>query len=337
MQTYSDEEIFQAILTYMSGSENPDLVGYREQSLQRDLADKKIYMWNMRRLCRLGNLYESKVLDVGCGCGWQALTVSMIGNNSVVASDILPSMIDGVKDCVRRLHQTQYKFDVTPLLGDVCELSLPDDSFDAIYSLEAVEHVHDLGKMFDTCARLLKKAGRLIIVNDTNVLNRAVRSETEAMWQKRENAWEWSSYLKSIRPIEHGEARPFSVMRREIVTAARPSLDASSVEAVVNATAGLLKSDIEAIARDYKPGDSLPKVPELDWCRNPLTGEYAERLLDPYGMAKMLRERGFSVKVLHGFRRWPLRLLNTIQFRPLNMFLFNVRPIFIILAEKTSR
>ena len=59
------------------------------------------------------------------------------------------------------------------------------------------------------------------------------------MWVEREKSWEWARYLRSIRPLEHGEARPF-VMRREIIETVRPSLDESSIKAIVKATAGLL-------------------------------------------------------------------------------------------------
>ena len=332
----TDEEILEAIHSYMFGSNNPDLIGYRTQSLERDLANKQIFMWHMRRLCTLGNLQNKKVLDVGCGFAWQALAVSMIGNNKVIANDILPSMIDGANDCVKHLRAQGVRFDVTPVLGDICDLDLEQHSFDAIYSLEAVEHVRDLGRMFDNCARLLKKHGKLIIVNDANVLNRSLKNEIKKMWVEREESWEWARYLRSIRPLEHGEARPFSVMRRKIIETVRPSLDESSIKAIVKATAGLLKDDIEKIAIDYNEGYSLPEVPELDWCRNPLTGEFAERLLNPFEMSDMLKSRNFAVKLLHGFRRLPLRLLNSNQFRPLNFLLFNVRPLFIMLAEKRS-
>jgi ubiquinone/menaquinone biosynthesis C-methylase UbiE len=334
MQPYSDHEILEAVNDYMFSSDNPDLVGYRTQSLDRDLANKQIFMWHMRQICALGNLRNKRVLDVGCGFGWQALAISMIGNNTVIANDILPSMIDGANDCVKKLREKGVRFDVTPLLGDICNLSLEPNSLDAIYSLEAVEHVHDIGQMFDSCARLLKKNGRLIVVNDCNVLSRSVKNDCQKMWLHREESWEWARYLKSIRPLEHGEARPFSVMRREIIENVRPELNESSVQAIAKATAGLLKADIEKIAVDYHDGYPLPEVPKLDWCRNPLTGEFAERLLDPFEMAEMLESRNFVVKVRHGFRKLPFRYLNSIQFKPINLLLFNLRPLFILVAVK---
>jgi ubiquinone/menaquinone biosynthesis C-methylase UbiE len=75
----------------MFGSENLDLIGYGT-SLERDLAYKHIFMWGMRRACALGCMEKAKVLDIGCGFGWQALAVSMIGDNQITALDILPSM-----------------------------------------------------------------------------------------------------------------------------------------------------------------------------------------------------------------------------------------------------
>jgi ubiquinone/menaquinone biosynthesis C-methylase UbiE len=65
--------------------------------------------------------------------GWQALAVSMIGGNRVVANDILPSMIEGATECVRSLRaEGTYKFDVLPVQGDICRLDFLDGSFDAI-------------------------------------------------------------------------------------------------------------------------------------------------------------------------------------------------------------
>jgi ubiquinone/menaquinone biosynthesis C-methylase UbiE len=331
---YGDAQVLDAVQSYMFGSEHPDVVGYRNQSLERDLANGQRFIFDVRNLCQLGRFHKKRILDVGCGLGWQALAVSMIGDNSVVASDILQSMVDGATECANSLRARGVKVDVTPVRGDICNIDLPDESFDGIYSWEAIEHVHDLDRMFDSCARLLRRGGRLVILNDSNLRNRKVKREHEAMWNERERSWDWSNYLRSIRPVEHGNARPFELMRREIVEAANPTLNEVSVQLVVNATAGMLKPEIEEIAVSFNEDTRLPRRPELDWCRNPLTGEYAERLLDPFELADMMRRRGFAVKVRHGFRRKPLNLLNGVQSKPLNIALFNLRPLFVLVAEK---
>src|SRR5208283_1620875 len=188
--------------------------------------------------------------------------------------------------------------------------------------------------MFERCYSLLRPGSTLILLNDANMLSSKVHDQIVAMWEQRENSWEWSNYLRSIRPIEHKDARPFSVMRREIVTAANPRLSPQEVEMVVASTAGLLKPEIEKVASNFKTGAPLPERPEYDWCRNPETGEYAERLFDPFALATQMRGAGFKIQVRHMFRKFPLSLINSIQIERVNRLLFGVRPSFVLFGRK---
>ena len=154
--------------------------------------------------------------------GW--LRQDKLGAREMVALDILPSMIEGVKDCVRHMEDNGVAFNLTPICGDICRTEFQAGSFDAIYSNEAIEHVHDIDAMLMECARIMRPGGNLMLINDCNVLNREVRENITAMWHKRERDWKWSDYLRSIRPIEHGGAKPFAIRREEIIRAANPSL-----------------------------------------------------------------------------------------------------------------
>jgi SAM-dependent methyltransferase len=330
----ADQDVLSRYRLYMDGSQNPDFLGYKEQALTRDKSPDDRFVWDMKRICRLGNFYNSTVLDVGAGCGWLSYAISQFGNNKVIANDILPSMVDGIRDAVAFMKAQGHECNITPMLGDVCDLDIPDGSIDGIMSLESIEHVHDIDKMFDKCAALLRSGGRILIANDSNILARNLRDETVEMWHKRENDTAWSDYLRSLRPIEHGDARPFRTMREEIVRAANPSLGDDAVNAIVEATPGLLRAEIERIALGY-PNVSLPQRNDFDWCRNPETGEYAERLLNPFELASKLEARGMKARVLHSFRRFPLVLFNAVPFRPVNEALFNLRPAFYVVAEKT--
>jgi SAM-dependent methyltransferase len=336
MRAYSDENIIKLVEEYMHGSENPDQVGYRKQTFDRDFADKKRFLWFIKKhIAGLGNYHGKTILDVGCGLGWHAFAISLLDqSNKVVGVDILPSIHQGMRESVAAMRAKGIQFDLTPIQGDICNIDLPAGSFDSIYSQEAIEHVHDLTSMFKRCFHLLKPGGNMILINDSNPLHGQTREETMAMWQDREHSWDWIQKLREWRPIEHGDAKPFAVTREGIVRAANSALDETNLEIVVENTAGLLKSEIEQLARDYRPGMRFPVVGKYDKCRNPETGEYAERLLDPYELADMLKKVGFKTKVRHAFRRFPLNLTNRIQFRPVNNFLFNLRGIFIVYAEK---
>ena len=146
-------EIPKILDEYVQGSDHPDLQVYR-----RDVVDPEflnVWLWRTRHYCDLGNFYGKRILEVGCGFGWDAVGIALIGNNEVVASDILPSMVEGMSQCLESMKARNKPLPVTPLQGDICKLDLPDASFDGIFSTEAIEHVHDLGQMFDVCHRLL--------------------------------------------------------------------------------------------------------------------------------------------------------------------------------------
>jgi SAM-dependent methyltransferase len=337
MQIYSDQEIIELIDAYMQGSDNADQIGYRTQTYSRDFADRERFLWFLKYISKLGSYQNKRILDVGCGFGWHAFGFSLLDNkNRLVGVDILPSMIDGMTESIETIRKKGVAFDVTPVRGDICDLDLEPRSFDAIYSMEAIEHVHDLKKMFSRCAELLKPGGNIILINDLNALNRKTRSEIIKMWHERETSWAYAEHLRHWRPIEHKDAKPFAIMREEIVRAANPGLDEPTLSALVRITAGLVKPEIEHIARKHVIGALIPRpaIGKYDRCRNPQTGEYAERLLNPFVLANMLGEFGFKAKVQHAFRKFPLSLANQIEFWPLNYLLFNVRPAFIVLGQK---
>lgn len=332
MPAFTDSQILSFVEAYMHGSDHPDQVGYREQTKGREFADKDIFMARLKMLARLGKFRGKRILDVGCGFGWQAFAFSLMGN-SVVGIDILPGMIDGMTESIASMKAKGIEFDLKGICGDICDPKLEPHSFDAIYSNEAIEHVHDLDAMFVRCLELLKPGGQIFLMNDSNVLNTKTRDETVAMWQEREHSWDWIAKLKNWRPVEHGSAKPFAIMREDIVRAANPDLDDASVRNVVANTPGLTKPQIERLATAYAPGLKFPDIGEFDRCRNPETGEYAERLLDPFKLARMLKSAGFRrTQVRHFFRRFPLNFMNGIQFRPVNNYLFNIRGVFLIVG-----
>lgn len=321
------------VIEYIQGSEHPDLQVYR-----RDLGDPdfmQVWQWRVQHYCDLGGFYGKRILEVGCGFGWDAVGLALAGDNEVVASDILPSMIDGMSQCLATMEKKGKKLPVTPLQGDICNLDLPSESFDGIFTTEAIEHVHDLPLMFRNCYRLLKPSGVALIVNDSNRYNAAARAHSWEGWTERDQSWEHVEWLKKeVRPVEHADARPYGVMREEMIRAADNSLTDADVAALRSATAGMIQPEIEQAVAEYKRTGKLPKPDKFRWCRNPETGEYSERLLDPWELKQWLKDAGFEVQLQHVFRKMPLRALNGVNFRPLNKWLFGKRALFALVARK---
>ncbi len=329
-----DAQLKETVQSYIYGSEHPDLQIYRKDfGTKFDLGN---WLSSMRARCELGGFQNKRILEVGCGFGWDAVGLALVGQNMVVATDILPSMIDGTSECLASMKKNGKTLDIEAVQGDICNLDLPDGSFDGIYSSEAIEHVHDLKAMFARCHDLLKPGGRMLIYNDSNRYNSAFRDSTFVMWKERDTCWDHARWLEAeIRPIEHKGAKPYAAMREEIINEAAPEMDPESKSNLITATAGMIRPQIFEAVKAYKKDRKLPVPPKFSWCRNPETGEYAERLLDPFELRDMLVVAGFrNVRLRHAFNRFPLRLANGISFKPLNKFLFNMRGMFVLSADK---
>jgi SAM-dependent methyltransferase len=328
-------ELLELMTRYVNGSDHPDLQVYRRGTFDEEKI--KMWSWRTKHFCDLGGFYGKRVLEVGCGFGWDAVGLAVIGKNDVVASDILPSMVDGMTACLDSMRDQGSPLSVTPLRGDICKLDLADASFDGIFSTEAIEHVHDLGEMFDTCWRLLRPGGTAVIVNDSNRYNPGARAHSWGSWQERDDSWEHAEWLKrEVRPVEHADARPYGVMREEYIRKIAPELNDGAVAKLRAATAGMIYGEIDGAVERFKRDGSLPVRDEFGWCRNPETGEYSERLLDPFELADMMKARGFKVQLRHLFRKFPYRLLNGNGFRPLQKRIFKSRPHFILVAQKPA-
>lgn len=334
-----DAAISDAIRVLANGSAHPDQSVYAKSFFKLSAFDRdngKRYLKFIRQIRDLGDFSGKDLLEIGCGFGWDAASLTMLGAKSIVATDILPSMIDGLTESFEALSRSGTKLPVRGEVADGCHLPYKDNSFDGVYSTEAIEHVHDLDLMFDNVKRVLKPGGTFLICNDSNALNTEFREATFKMWEERDGSDEHADFLKTIRPVEHANAEPYARMRERIVRQASPKLGDADVGKIVHATAGMIRKDIEQLAKNYSANTKMPVRPTFKWCRNPETGEYAERLLNPFELADMLRSRGFKTRIGHGFQRFPFNLANNIQFTPLNRMLYDKRGQFFVIGKKAG-
>jgi SAM-dependent methyltransferase len=260
--------------------------------------------------------------------------MSLLGKNLVVANDVRPTMIEPLVRRVAALREAGCPIQVEGLLGDVGELSLHADSFDGVFSNQVIEHACDLDRMFERLFCVLRPEGRCIVVDDNNALNRRERLEHERMWRLRDESLEYIEQLKAERPIENESIEPYLQMRIRIVREYAAHLQTQHTEELARSTAGMTREAIRRIVVDWKPGYHLPAPPRYAWCRNPETGEYCERLLDPFWVADRMTAAGFRVRLEHAFRRVPLCWLNRCGLPALQRWLFELRPMFVLVAFK---
>lgn len=108
----------------------------------------------------LGNCLDlsdaSQVLDVGCGVGGPAQEIAMTFGCKVTGLNISQYQIQRARAHVkaRGLDQT-----ISFVEGDFMKMPFPDNSFDAVYAIEATVHAQALSGVYKEIFRVLKPGG----------------------------------------------------------------------------------------------------------------------------------------------------------------------------------
>ena len=106
----------------------------------------------------MGPFRGRRLLDVGCGNGAQ--TVRMLERfDLVVGLDVVPEHLQELAGFLRQ----QPRIQAAAVLYDGERMPLPDASFDAVMSIETLEHVADEARTLAEIRRVLQPGGTLVL------------------------------------------------------------------------------------------------------------------------------------------------------------------------------
>jgi ubiquinone/menaquinone biosynthesis C-methylase UbiE len=110
-------------------------------------------------LLRSLGLQQPRILEVGCGNGWLAEQLQVIG--TVHGIDLSDTSIEAAR---RRVPQAQFE------TGDILEMNILRGCFDVVVSLETLSHVADQSRFIYCAARALRPHGFLILATQNRTV-----------------------------------------------------------------------------------------------------------------------------------------------------------------------
>lgn len=167
--------------------------------------------WHNRRFEEVKKLADpvknGKVLDIGSADGvFTRELLDATKASNIIGIDVLAHSVDWANNHWKRNKKMSFE------VGNAHKLDFKANTFDAVFALEVLEHVHDPVKVFKEIKRVLKKGGYAIFLVPTDVI--WFKIGWDYIWTKtRGSIWD-DTHIQSFtndKLIEASEKAGFEV------------------------------------------------------------------------------------------------------------------------------
>jgi SAM-dependent methyltransferase len=251
------------------------------------------YLELCKYLFHITKAKDSYVLDLGCGFGLMATLFGLYGAKEVVGYDLNTEKIDLFKRLLFYLG-SEIK-NIKPILGDSSKIEYPDEYFDVIIANETFSHIREVEESTNEAYRVLKPGGYFLIRDGNNSLFLLGKIRRWRFWRRIEQGPVDPSWFRSTDiPL------PYFEVRRKMILDKFPQMDLKKLNLLSKKTAGMFGNEIFEAIREFEEVGEVSKRPKFRY-RNPMTGEFPERELNPFDLKMMLTKRGFKVSFIPYF------------------------------------
>jgi hypothetical protein len=236
-------------------------------------------------------------VDYGGGTGLLSFLAKEAGIGTVIYDDIYDVACADVKILSGMLGlplDHVVTGDIDDLLAYLKRRSIRADS---IASYDVLEHIYDLEVHFKKVRSLSDDRFRVVYASGANPRSRRyVRSVT-----KRHLSVELTTREREWGHKERDSLESYLETRKRLISSYAPELGPEQVEQLSRWTRGLIKSDIEKRVDEFRNTGTIAYRPDhpTNTC-DPYTGNWCEHLIDLQRLGRVLREIGYSSKVLGG-------------------------------------
>ena len=186
-----------------------------------------------------------RVLEIGCGRGFNVLNLARRNSDvAFVGVDLTPLHVRAARAAARRRRN----LDIHE--GDFHHLPYADESFDLVFSVEAICHARDVYRVVDEVRRVLRPGGRLVTIEpwrcgEFETLRRSARDAAQLI----ETVFVLPNLQEFDRWLERTTSRGFEPILSEDVTAATlPNLEKLRRQALRWRRFSLIRAAINRLA-----------------------------------------------------------------------------------------
>ena len=284
-------------------------------------------------------------LEYGGGLGILSLLAKESNVGVVVYNDIYDVSCSDAEILGSRLEAEADHY----VVGDIDDLlqflSLHQINCDAVGSYDVIEHVYDIRDFFRKLPAVSSGHLTLAMASGANPMNPFIRMRLMKRQLEVENKDQDGSWGQK----ERDNLKAYRAIRAEIVRlhlrTRGSSLSETQIEEIAVNSRGMIASDIRHAVDNYLATGDLPEPPPhpTNTC-DPITGNWAEHLLDPRELVDLLSGYGFAATIRSGYfgsAGWPVaRGLGTIA----NLVIGNLpdsqklllAPFYMICGERNS-
>jgi 2-polyprenyl-3-methyl-5-hydroxy-6-metoxy-1,4-benzoquinol methylase len=243
-------------------------------------------------------LEEFVLVDYGGGIGLLSLLACEIGVGHVIYNDIYDISCKDAKKLSESLGLRVEDYicgDIDYLLSYIKSKSI---EVSAIVSYDVIEHIYNIGDFLKKSTQISNCPFRVVHASSANNKNplcvKNIKKEQQNYeYRSRNKVWGWK---------ERDSLKSYLEIRKDIILTLAPGLPQEEIENLARLTRGLKKEDIEECVNSYiNKGTINYKIDHPTNTCDPLTGNWAEHLMDAEWLSAILAKEGFNVEILPGY------------------------------------
>lgn len=137
------------------------------------------------------DLTNKVILDVGCGCGFGSeIIAKKLRPKELVAFDAMPEQVEQAKK-----YFNKKRIPVNLFIGDVTDIKLESNKFDAVFAFAVLHHVPKWRKALKEINRVLKKGGVFLIEEP----NKEILDSVDHLYDHPEEAkFMWPEFINGL-------------------------------------------------------------------------------------------------------------------------------------------